>query len=364
MRISLFCWMNGCLAAMIALAPLGVSAAELTRNIERNYPASAHSGLEIRSSGGAVKVQPSTKSEIEIFITIRARAATEEAAQAYLDQVEIRERQFGDQLQLETQALGQRLWQVGGNDDLEVIYEVFLPESHALEVQLKRGDIDLGNRGGNVDIELSHGDLIADTLYGNGNRLELHRGKARIDSVGGMDLQLSLAELDLGAAGELYLRSQTAKVKVGRVGNLDLVAHLGELTLGWVGDVQGRYTSSQCSIETLARSLDLDVKYAPALEIETVQAGFSRIDLRGNATGMRLGVEPSASFELEAEMAYGELEAKDWKDEIEEEKTSSNGKIYRKVADATARSRTAPGLITIDNRYGRVKITQKAGMKY
>ena len=359
-----FCWKFAWIGLWLALIPLNAYSAEWERNLARTYPATDFASLEIRSQGGSVQIHTSEQDQIELFVTIRARAATEEKAQEYLKQVEIRERQFGNQLQLETQELEQSLWQMGSGEGLEVIFEVFLPESHALEIRLKRGDIHLGNRGGNVNIELTGGELQADTLYGQGNRLELNRAKASLDSVGGIDVRLSFSELEIESVGELYLRSQTAKINLGSARDIDLVANLGELSFGRVENIRGSYSASQCKIETLVHSLDLEVKYAPPLEIETVAAGFSRINLNGNATGIRLGVSPAASFELEAEMAYGELEATDWQAEIEEEKTSNHARVYRKAAQSTARSDSPPGLITIDNRSGRVKLSQKTPMQY
>ena len=330
-----------------------------TRILSQGYAVDPTTVLEIQNQHGAIHVYSRDTVGISLRVTITARASTDERAQARLEAVEVRERTFGTNIQWETEIRD------GGTtpftDDLEVVYALYLPPTHPLKLVQRHGDIHLQGRTANVDLDLRHGALAAGQLDGQGNRLRLAFAEAEILTLAGGDLDLSVSDLHIREAGDLYLRSKTAKVRIDSVGRLDLICHLGELTLGEVGHLQGEYSATEVSIARLHAGAILTASYAPALAITEVAATVQELDLQGTATGFRVGLGADTPIDLDAALSHGELrtEGTDW--EIEPEPGDArHERFYRLAPDALSRTATAPVRIRIRNRYGHVKLTQPA----
>lgn len=173
-------------AAAVALAGCDVVVSSLNAKARaeqpwsRTYTLSPAGTVEIVNGNGRITVRGGEGSQVEVKAQIVARSATDEQAQDYLKQIEIREDVGGDRIRLETTA--PRL----SGSHAEVQYELVVPRTASLR---------LNNTNGQIHITGVTGDVKAETTNGGVKGLELAGRVEASTTNGGVDLDLtSVAE--------------------------------------------------------------------------------------------------------------------------------------------------------------------------
>ncbi|MEZ4828013.1 MAG: hypothetical protein R3C61_17275 [Bacteroidia bacterium] len=299
-RIAVFSLLFAAVSLLLSY-PADPSGEEATQVIEKTYSLTPADIIEVKNKYGKVSVNTWDKRHMEVTITIIAKASTRQKAEEKLQEIAIRERAFGQKIQFETRMDGTQI-PIGGASAIKVNYEIHLPAANPLEIENKFGDIELEKREGNVDIDLSYGDLYAGELLGGGNTLHLQFGKTDIRHFQGGDIDFSFGSLHIDESEFLYLKSNASQVEINKVQHIELYANLGEIRLDEVGEISGNYTSSKFTIGKLNQSLDMDVKYAPRFEVREVSAQVEKINIDGNFSSFHIYLDPEAQMNLDATM--------------------------------------------------------------
>ena len=334
---------------------------EVTRKIDKVYSITHAHILEIKNKYGDVEVYTWEKKHAEVSITIISKASTQEKAQSRIDEVDIRERSFGQKIQLETRIDGNNLLRYGVNSGVNVNYKIFIPASNPLEIENKFGNVILEDRNGNVSVDLNYGDLTAGALNGQGNRLHLQFGKTDIRYVQSGDIDFSFGGLRVDEAGMLYLKSNASEVTINKVESLELYANMGEIHINEAGDVAGNYTSSKFTIGKLNQSLDMEVKYATKFEVREIAPEVEKIDIHGNFSSFDLYLDPNANVNIDAKMENGELILPDqtWIQVDSFETETRQTRYMSKGVNTTSRMARPPIQVNVENKFGNVRVHRK-----
>ena len=330
---------------------------EVSRKIEKNYELQGSEILEIKNKFGKVEVLTWEKEEAQLDILITAKANSQEKANERLEEVDIRERMLGSKIQLETRILNSSLL-IAKLSGVSVSYKLYLPPSIPLEIEQGAGIVLLERRTGNVDIQLSGGSLEAKELLGEGNNLQLDFTDANIGYIAGGDIQFSVGTLEIDEAGEISLKSNTSKVQIEKVLDLEIFANLGEIRINEVDNLMGDYTSAKFVVGKLNHSLELEVKYATAFEIEEVSGDFDRINLQTTFANVDLNFASEAIFELLAETKTGNLQTQNLDLDISEAMLADNRSQYKANPTQLARTDRIPARVNITTRNGKVKLSR------
>ena len=332
---------------------------EVSREIRKSYALEGTEIIEIKNKYGKVEILSWEKNEAQLSVLITAKATHTEKAQQRLEQVDIRERWLGSKIQLETRLLNTS-FKIGKLSGITVSYTLYLPTHVPLEIEQNSGNISLASRKGNVDIQLGNGHLEANELLGEGNNLQLEFSDADIAFMQGGDVQFAFGKLRIKEAGDIFLKTNTARVELGRVNNLQIFANLGEIRIDEVENLAGDYTSTKFVVGKLIRTVDLEAKYATAFEIEEVSAEFEHVDVRTTFVSVDLTFASEALFELEAETKKGNMLAKDLNLEIVASTNENNRTQYQAAPTLTARTDQTVGKVNIKARHGKVKLSRSS----
>lgn len=153
----------------------------------RSYTLAQTGTVEVVNGNGRITVRGGEGSQVEVKAQIVARSATDEQAQDYLKQIEIREDVSGDHIRLETTA--PRL----SGSHAEVQYELLVPQGASLR---------LNNTNGQIHITGVTGAVKAETTNGGVKGVELSGRVEASTTNGGVDL-------DLTAVAEGGVRAET-----------------------------------------------------------------------------------------------------------------------------------------------------------
>ena len=160
-RGSVFGRLTLAMAALAASVALAACNLQFSTGIEgkaawsRSYKVTDGVTLEIREPNGRITIDATDGNEIQVSATRVARAATEEAAKAAAEKVEIRDTVSADRVQIDSTASQGVL-----NDKQQrVDYDVKVPRSISLQIKATNSAIEVKSVKGLVQVEAVNGDI-------------------------------------------------------------------------------------------------------------------------------------------------------------------------------------------------------------
>ncbi|MEL6562006.1 MAG: hypothetical protein AAFQ94_27715, partial [Bacteroidota bacterium] len=192
-----------------AIAEGGKDDTKLTKNITKSYAMTSKSEVDIINKYGKVVVSAWDKDSVKIVVDIIAFGKNDDAVDKLMSKVNIDFMRSGDYLSVETKmnrkggSFGAVLSNIEGysksllnKNKVTIDYTVYLPVTSSLNLENKFGDVFIGNFDGNIDLDLSHGDLKARSLKGD-SKILLSFGKGRIKYMKEGFLKLKGGEIEI-----------------------------------------------------------------------------------------------------------------------------------------------------------------------
>jgi hypothetical protein len=181
-------------------------------------------------------------------------------------------------------------------------------------------DLTLANRYGNTDIDELHGLLDLEIKYGNltagkltrGNikplsKLNIAYGKGKIDETGWLDLTVRyVGNMEIIKSQALLLDSKYSKLYLGESSSVVGESKYDNLRIDNINNLvlENGYTTT--NIGELTKKLTYNGSYG-SFSVDRIPAGFESIDVETHYMGVRLGIDESANYKLEAKVKYGGL---------------------------------------------------------
>jgi len=129
-----------------------------TDDLHRTYTLTPDGEIEIDTRRGSIEVTSSEGTQLEVTISRQARARSDDAAQALLKQIEIREDVAPERVRLRTEA--------PRDGSVQVRYVVRAPKSLATVLKIEDGSVRIDGMAGRVRANVSNGPIAGKGLAG------------------------------------------------------------------------------------------------------------------------------------------------------------------------------------------------------
>jgi DUF4097 and DUF4098 domain-containing protein YvlB len=279
---------------------------EAKRTEEWSLPTQGTSGVRARTADSAIRVTAAAGDQIRVVALMKARAATEAEAVAFLDRIEVQRQRDGDRWLIEATWPEPRSYHVEG---VSVSLELQAPPEFALEARSSNGSVEAEgvgeaflrtsngriaarNIGRRVAAETSNGAVHVEGCSGP---VELKTANGRVEAravQGEVKIHTSNGAIHVEAcAGPVQLKTENARIEVRDTPSA-VTAHTSNGAIhveGCAGPVEAR---TSCGSITLRRAHSpvkattsegrIEVELAPgetAVEAELVTRNAS-VDLR------------------------------------------------------------------------------------
>jgi hypothetical protein len=284
---------------------------ELTKEFHKEYTAGTKS-LEISNKYGDVIIQSWDKDQIIIDVKVTVDMSNKEKAQKYLDLIDVQFSEGTSVISAKT-VLDNNFNFSGWGDSrkFSIDYNIKMPVGT---------DLTLTNKYGNTDIDELHGLMNLDIKYGNitagkltrGNikplsQLTLAYGKGTIDETGWLDLnERYVGSMEIEKSQAILLDSKYSKIILGETSSIVGESKYDNIKIENIKnlDLDNGYT--EVNIGELTKKLTYNGSYG-SFSIDRIPAGFESVDVETHYMGVKLGIEESASYKLEAKVTYGGL---------------------------------------------------------
>lgn len=301
------------LCITLLLFSLTLSAQEVTKKYHKEYTAGANTTLDIDNKYGDVVVDTWDKDQVVIDVKVTVDMPNKERAQKMLDYIDVQFDQSGNEISAKT-VIDNKFNFTGwgsGSRKFSIDYSIKMPAVTALTLSNKYGNTDLDDLTGLVNLDIKYGNLTASKLTrGNVkplNSLNLAYGKGSIDDAGWLDLTIRYCgSMDITKCQALLLDSKYSKLSVGESSSIVGESKYDNINIDNINNlvIEDGYTG--VSIGTLTKKLDYNGSYG-SLTVDRVPVGFESIKVETRYMGVKIGIDESADYNLDAKVSYGGL---------------------------------------------------------
>ena len=338
---------------------LTLSAQEVTKEFHKEYKAGANTTVEISNRYGDVVIQSWDKDQVVIDVKITVELPDRERAQKLLSYIDV---QFSEEEnQITAKTVIDNKFNFSGwssfSRKFSIDYNIKMPVETALTLANKYGNTDIDELHGLMNLDIKYGNLTAGKLT-RGNvkplsRLNLAYGKGTINEAGWLDLTVRyVGGMDISKSQALLLNSRYSRMTLGEISSLVGESKYDNIRIESINNLVLENGYTETNIGELSKKLTYNGSYG-SFSIERIPAGFESLDVETHYMGVRLGIEESANYRLEAKVSYGGLKYNEdnFKNQRRIVENNSN-----EVTGIVGKEESPSARVYVTSSYGPVKL--------
>ncbi len=292
----------------ISFASKGKDDTKLTKNITKSFAMTQNAEVDIINKYGKVVVTGWEKDSVKIVVDIIAFGKNDEAVDKLMNKVNIDFMKSGNYLSVETEmnrkggSFGAVLSNIEGysksllnKNKVTIDYTIYLPKGAGLDLENKFGDVFVGNYDGNLNLDISHGDLKARSLNGE-TKISLSFGKGRIRNMKSGFLKLKGGDIEIDEGTKVSVESSSSELAFGDIKSLLINSRNDKTRAGSVNIVKGTGDFTDIFVSNVEVDLDLNLEYGE-FYAERIGEDFKAITMNSKSTDINLVLSPKSYFE-------------------------------------------------------------------
>jgi hypothetical protein len=350
---------SGILLTFLAvLLSFTTAAQEVSKEYHKEYSADKNTTLDLNNRYGDVVITAWDKNQVVIDVKITVSHPDKARAEKYLGMIEVQFSEGTNLISAKTvieDNFNFSGW--GNNREFKINYSVRMPYSSNLTLVNKYGNTDIDELRGLVNLDIKYGAIEIDKLTrGNENplnKLVIAYGKGTIAEAGWLDLNVRYTStLSIPKSQALLIDSKYSKLRIGETSSIVSDAKYDTYNINKINNLVLMSGYTTVNVETLTRKLTSEGSYG-SLTINEIPAGFESLDVSVRYSGVRLGIDESASYRLDGKSSYGGIKYDDEnfnfrKKIVENNSSEISGVIGKENSPASA--------VKLSTSYGTIKL--------
>lgn len=297
--------MNSALRIALGIALLfpvmNILAQEYTKNYEASYPVDKGASLVIVNKFGDVNCTNWEESKVAIVVTVKVEASSQEKADRVLGKISVE--LSGDRTKVQGIT---KIDEMNNASDFSVNYEIRMPDWINLDFNCQFGDIYVDESNGSVKIRLDYGAMEAISFGGTNNNLTLKFSDGEVGFMKEGEMQVEYSEFKLKGTEKVKFYSRFSEVHLVNAGLLNLDSQYDEIEVEQTTGVISVSRFSELDFGKITGDFDFDTEYGD-IEVDYIAPVFKVGKVRNSFAGANLTFDPKASFNLDAELQFGDL---------------------------------------------------------
>ena len=295
----------------LLLTSSSIFAQEVTKEYHKEFTAGTKS-LNISNRYGDVVIENWDKDQIVIDVKVTVEMSNKEKAQSFLDKIDVQFAESSDQISAKT-VLDDKFNFTGWGDHrrFSIDYHVKMPVGTELALSNKYGNTEIDELHGLLNLDIKYGNITAGKLTrGNVkplNKLNIAYGKGTIDEVGWLDLtERYVGSMEIAKSQAILLDSKYSKIILGETSSIVGESKYDNIRIETIKNLVLDNGYTEVNIGELTNKLSYNGSYG-SFSVDRVPKGFESLEVETHYMGVKLGIEESASYKLDAKVSYGGL---------------------------------------------------------
>jgi hypothetical protein len=243
---------------------------EKSRTVKKTFKVEAGTEIEIVNKYGNIHLIPWEKDSVQFKIELMVKGTKESKVDKSFDFIEFDFKNTKYYIIVQTLFAGKSsFWSdvsdltgaiFNSSTKTKIDYTIHLPADVKLKIMNKYGNIYTTDHTGELEIELSNGDLKAHHLAGK-TTIMSEFGNTNIKQIDNGILNVSYGELEIEEANNLSIESKSTRFDIDKVNHLNLNSKRDKFYLKDVGYIYGTTNFTQLEIDHLIQKVDVKAKY-------------------------------------------------------------------------------------------------------
>ncbi|MBK8883596.1 MAG: hypothetical protein IPN67_14810 [Bacteroidales bacterium] len=343
----------------LLVIPFTLKAEEVTKEFHKEYKAGPNTTLEINNKYGDVSVENWDKDMVVIDVKITVELPNQEKAQKLISYIDVQFSEGENLISAKTiidDSFNFTGWG-GDSKKFSIDYSIKMPAGTSLTLANKYGNTDINELNGLVNLDIRYGNLTAGKLTRGNikplNNINLSYGKGTIDEAGWLDLTLRYAGgFEIEKSQAILLDSKYSKLSLGETSSVVGESKYDNIRISKINNLVLENGYCDVNVGELLKKLNYNGSYG-SFSVETIPAGFEKIETDTRYIGVKLGIDEAASYNLSARLSYGGLKYNEDKFRNQKRIIESNrSEISGIIGDEENPSAT----VNITSSYGSIKL--------
>jgi hypothetical protein len=350
---------SGKLFLALLLVSFTLSAQEVTKEFHKEYNAGTNTTLEISNRYGDVVVESWDKDQVVIDVKVTVELPNKERAQKLLGYIDV---QFseGENLISAKTIIDDKFSFTGWGFDskkFSIDYTIKMPVGTALTLSNRYGNTDINELHGLINLNIKYGNLTAGKLTRGNikplNSVNIAYGKGSIDEAGWLDLTLRyVGSFGITKSQALLLDSKYSKLSLSETSSMVGESKYDNIRIESINNLVLDNGYTEVNIGTLTKKLTYKGSYG-TFSIERIPSGFESVDVETHYMGVKLGIDESASYKLDAKVSYGSLKYNEGNFNNQRRFIENNSK---EISGVVGKSESPAATVNVIASYGSVRL--------
>ncbi len=329
---------------------------EVKKQYHKEYITGPHTILSVTNKYGDVNLINWNKDSLVIDVVVTIDYPAKFKGKPLIEYIHVSFSQSGNKITAETQIDEnsiERWYSSHDKKKFSIDYTIHAPTYINFQLLNKYGDVFINELSGQADLEIRYGFVRINKLSRGNikplNTLTLAYSKGTIEEAGWLMLEMKYSKLEIkhgkAIAGDtkyshlqidnissVVFQSKYDEFRFGTVNNLVLVASYGDIKAGEV-----------------RKKISLETRYT-GVEIDHVPAGFISIDVDNAYGGVKIRIDPEASYYLKGSASYCKMNYPEARVNRIVKNNSSE------VSGLIGTDKNSRSKVTIQSKYGSVSL--------
>lgn len=351
---------GGLLLASLFLLTSSLSAQEeVKKEFHKEYTAQQGSRVNLDNRYGDIVIQTSQDNKVVINVKVTVRYPNRERAEKLLSYIDIRFDEGSDFVSAKTVIDDRFSFSGWGNDSrrFSIDYDVKMPEWMNLDLSNKYGNTDLDDLKGLVNLDIKYGNLTADKLTRENekplNTLNLSYGKGSIEEAGWMDATIRYCgNFSITKGKALLLDSKYSSVQIGTISSIVGETKYDKLRVDDINNLVLDAGYADVNIGSLTKKLEFTGGYG-SLNVDRVPAGFESVFVDTRYMGVKVAIDESACYRLDARASYGSVKFNENNFQNQRRIIENNSS---EISGIVGKESNPSATVTVKSSYGGIRL--------
>lgn len=358
-----------CSLLLLILPMISIAVAEkseVEKRILRDFTIQTEGSLMVDNRYGKIDIAIGESNRIKLEVVMKVKAGSEKKAQETLDRISIDISQSGNRVSASTSissSSGWMSWFDTGNVEMEISYNVLVPADIYLDLRQKYGSIFVETTNRDLRVDLSYGDLRLGDINAKLS-LDMAYSEGAMSGIRDGDLELSYSDLEMEDAQSIEIDMKYTDVSMGSAVRANVVTAYSDFRAMDIDELVYRGKYDEVDVERV-KTIDMESAYSGMkiggltghghfdmrygdLQVSNIAAGFSRVDINTEYTGVVLRFALATAFTLDAQNNYCDIHHRDLR--VTEDIEKAGSKVFK------ASKGSGGGLVYVRMNYGELTV--------
>lgn len=342
----------------LLLLPMILAGQEVTKEFHKEFKTDNNTTLNITNKYGEVIIDSWDQDQIVIDVKVSVEMPNREKAQKLIEFINVEFNEDGSTVSAKTVIDDKFNFSGWGNSrKFSIDYTVRMPVKAALTLTNRYGNSEIDELQGLVNMNIKYGNITVGKLTRMDqkplNKLNLSYGDASIDEAGWLDLYLRYTgKTEIGKSRALLLDAKYSRLLIDETSSIVGKFEYNNLEIEDINNLILENHYADIKIRSLQKKLEYDGSYG-SFSVETIPAGFESLRVDSQYTGVKLGIDDNANYNLEAKVSYGGLEYD--KNNFKNERRIIEN-TSQEIAGIVGKGENPDASVRIDASYGTVRL--------